>query len=90
VIFLCDGSSHDNGASSIAASLRSAMGDKFVLVCITLGRRACGNNSTVEAICRAGGGTMKKALSGNELGATFKQIAIQMNTGTFGSLKKRK
>ena len=76
VIFLCDGISWDNVASTVTKNLAT-----------TLGPGTYNNNATVKGICTAGGGKMVATLNGNELGTTFTQIAKQMNTGTFGRLK---
>ena len=86
VIFLCDGISADNGAAAIAKNLKAQMNEKFSLFCLTLGPGTYNNNEVVKNICSSGGGIMKSTLSGNELGATFTQIAKQMNTGTFARL----
>jgi len=86
LIFLCDGISGDNGAASTVSALKAKMEDQLSLFCITLGPGVYNNNKTVKNICGAGGGKMVSTLSGNELGATFSQIAKQMNSGAFGTL----
>ena len=69
IIFLCDGQSADNGASSITKDLKASMGKKLSLFCITLGPGTYNNdNATVKAICDGGKGKMEKKLHGNELG----------------------
>eukprot|EP01084_Bolivina_argentea_P209014 356135_1 len=81
VIFLTDGQSSDKGAKDTVHDLKSKMGKKFTLFCITLGPGAKGANTTVTDICNAAGGQMLPTLTGNELGETFSMIAKQMNTG---------
>ena len=69
VIFLCDGQSADNGASAITKELKTIMGKKLSLFCITLGPGTYYNdNETVKAICEGGKGNMEKKLNGDELG----------------------
>lgn len=69
VIFCTDGNSNDNGAVERVKKLKSEMEDRLRLYCITLGpKNHKDGNSTVKAICAAGGGTMVEQLTGNELG----------------------
>eukprot|EP01084_Bolivina_argentea_P024957 46451_1 len=86
VIFLTDGYAKDNGSSDIVRNLRDNLGKRFRLFCITFGPEANKENETVTKICNAGGGKMKCAIDGTELGTAFISIAKQMNTGTFGRL----
>ena len=75
IIFLCDGYSNDNGASSTVQQLKDEMAEKLSLLCITLGPGVYNNNATVEGICNAGKGKMVSTLNGDELGMIHALLA---------------